>query len=241
MKNTLITIILLMTTGCSIKWADNIADKGFDKECINDYDKAMKIYNRGILINKRSTELYWRRGCLNARNDNHDMAVKDLTKSINIDSLFNGGYAYWDRAISKEYLGDSLGALNDFDKAILINPEKENFYFFRGTLRYKLKDFEGALNDFDSALRFWNNYYLARSWRSTLRVELGDYSGAMEDFEKIEFSEKDKTNPNYAWKFRYRGIAKFETGDTIGACLDWKIAVTHLDTISIIKVNEYCK
>ena len=62
----------------------------------------------------------------------------------------------------------------------------------------------------------------------------------MEDFKKAGFSKKNKSNPNYAWKFRYRGIAKFETGDTIGACLDWEVAAKHLDSISMKKIKEHC-
>jgi tetratricopeptide (TPR) repeat protein len=241
MRNVLICIISLLISGCSVKWADKIAEKGFDKECINQYSKAMKIYNRGILLNKGSAELYWRRGNLYARNENHQMAIIDLTKSIELDSLFNGGNAYWDRAISKEELGDLYGALSDFDKAVLIDPEKENFYLFRGTLKYRMVDYRGALNDFDNAIKYWNDYYIARSWRSMLRVELKDFEGAMEDFNYLRFSNEDELNPEMASEFRNRGIAKFNTKDTIGACNDWKIAAKHNDSISLVRIKENCK
>ena len=238
MRNVFICIISLLITGCSVRWADKIAEKGFDKECINQYSKAMKIYNRGISLNKRSAELYWRRGNLYARNDNHKMAIIDLTKSIEIDSLFNGGYAYWDRAISKEELKDTLGALSDYNKAILRSPEQGNFYCYRGILKYRMADYKNALNDFDNAIKYWENFYLARSYRSTLRVKMEDYSGALEDFNYMNLDKEDKSD---ALEFRYRGIAKFETHDTIGACNDWKIAANHMDSISIEKIKLYCK
>ncbi len=241
MKNLLIIIISLLITSCSVKWADTIANKGFGKECINEYSKAMKIYNRGIAFNKGSAELYWRRGCLYARNENHRMALIDLTKSIELDSLFNDGSPYWDRALSKEELGDTFGALSDFNKALLINPEKENFYLFRGTLKYRMGDYEGALTDFDDAIKFWDDYYIARSWRSMLRVELKDFDGAMVDYNYLSFSNEDELNPDMAWEFRYRGIAKLHTKDTIGACIDWKIAAKHNDSISLVLSKENCK
>lgn len=240
MKNVLICIILLLITACSVERANEVADKGFDKECAHKYKEAMKIYNRGLLLNKRSAELYWRRGGLHARNGNHQMAIKDFTKSIKIDSLFDNGYPYWDRAISKEELGDLFGALSDFDKAILINPEKENYYLFRGTLKYRMKDFKGALSDFDNAIKFWDNYYIARSWRSMLRVELNDFEGAMEDYNRTRFSEDDELDPDMAWRFRYRGIAKYNTKDTIGACHDWEIAAKHKDSIALVRIKEHC-
>lgn len=228
----------MLITGCSVKWADHIADKGFDKEAINDYGKAMKIYNRGIVFNKKSAELYWRRGCLHARNNNHVSAIEDLTKSIAIDSLFDGGYPYWDRAISKLELGDSLGALSDYNKAVLISPEQGNFYCYRGILKYKMNDNQGALSDFNNSIKYWENFYLARSYRSTLRIKMGDYLGALEDFNFMSLDEKDESD---AWEFRYRGVAKFETHDTIGACSDWKIAAKHNDSISLVKIKKYCR
>ncbi|WP_028888211.1 tetratricopeptide repeat protein [Tenacibaculum ovolyticum] len=242
MKNIFqILIFALLLTSCSVKWANNIAEKGHREELINNHEGAMKIYNSGIKWNKNSAELYWRRGNLHARNENHNLAIIDLTKSIEIDSVFNTGYAYWDRAISKENLGDLVGALSDFDNAILINPNKSNFYFFRGTLKYKLADYNGSHADFNNAINIWNNYYLARSWRSTLRVELKDYNGAMEDYKYLRFTKKDENNPNKAWKYRYRGIAKFKTGDKIGGCKDWIIAARHGDSISNNRIKKYCK
>ena len=84
----------------------------------------------------------------------------------------------------------------------------------------------------------WENFYLARSYRSTLRVKMEDYSGALEDFNYMNLDKEDKSD---ALEFRYRGIAKFETHDTIGACNDWKIAANHMDSISIEKIKLYCK
>ncbi|WP_064965756.1 tetratricopeptide repeat protein [Tenacibaculum ovolyticum] len=240
MKHLKTLFFLILLSSCSVKWADSIAEKGFNKEAINDYEKALSIYNKGIRWNKKSAELYWRRGNLHHRNKNYILAIKDLDKSIQIDSLFNTGYAYWDRAISKENLNNYSGALLDYNNAISINPEKSNFYFFRGILKYRLKDSIGAHNDFNSAIELWDNYYLARSWRSILRVELKDFKGAMEDFKYLKFSKKEKLKPKMAWKFRYRGLAKLKTKDTIGACNDWKIATKHNDSISILKMKEYC-
>ncbi len=62
-------------------------------------------------------------------------------------------------------------------------------------------------------IRFSANYYLVRSWRSMLRVELKDFDGAMVDYNYLSFSNEDELNPDMAWEFRYRGIAKPDSAD----------------------------
>ena len=242
MKHLFTFIILFLLFSCSKKWADNIAEKGHSQEMINNYEEALKIYNKGIKRNKRSALLFWRRGKIYHRKGNYDLAIKDYSKSIEIDSLFNTGYAFWDRANSKENLKDIEGALEDYDKAISINPKKSNFLSYRGILKYRLEDYEGSLRDLDSAVKYGgNNYYLARSYRSTLRFILEDYKGALQDYNYLDFSKKDELNPEMAWEFRFRGISKFKTKDTIGACNDWKIAEKHNDSVSRLWLKKYCE
>jgi tetratricopeptide (TPR) repeat protein len=241
MKHLTILLAFLLITSCSKKWADNIAEKGHRQEMSNNYEKALKIYNKGIRWNKKSTLLFWRRGGLNDRNENYNLAINDFSKSIELDSLYNTGYAYWSRANSKESLGDFEGALLDFNNAVLINPKKSNFICYRGILKYKMNDYKGALLDLNKAVELWNNYHLARNYRSTIRFKLKDYKGALEDFNFLRFSKKDEMNPNMAWEFRNRGISKLKTKDTIGACKDWKIAQKHNDSISLVRIKEYCE
>ena len=221
-------------TGCSVKWANNIAEKGFNKEAINEYDEALKIYNKGIKWNKKSAQLYYRRGSLHNRNKNYTSAIKDFSKSIGIDSLYNNGYPYWSRAISKERINDFEGALLDYNSAVLKNSKQANFFLFRGVLKHKMKDQKGALSDSNSAISIWNNYYIARDFRSILKVELKDYNGAMEDFNYLDFSKDEELKPEMSGRFRYRGIAKLNTKDTIGACNDWKISAKH--NLSLIHI-----
>ena len=226
-KPVLLIGIILLTSSCSIKYTEKLVNKGFDKECINEQNKAMRIYNRALLLNKRSAIAYWRRGNLYATekfNYNYRNAIADLTKSIQIDSAFDGGYAFWDRANYKKYINDTIGALADYDKAIAINPEKENFYYFRATLKlYRFQDIEGALLDLNSAIKFWDGYDLARQCRAEVKIKLNDFNGAMDDYNKLQYSLRD-FDSTYADVFYYRGIAKYETGDRNGACEDLMIS-----------------
>jgi tetratricopeptide (TPR) repeat protein len=60
----------------------------------------------------------------------------------------NDSTAYFDRAIMRENLGDTIGALSDLSQEIEIDPKSADNYFLRGMLYQKSKMYEKALSDF---------------------------------------------------------------------------------------------
>ena len=57
---------------------------------------------------------------------------------------------YYERGLEKKVLGDYQGALNDYSKAIQLNPNDSDFYYSRGWIRAKseVRDLVGAASDF---------------------------------------------------------------------------------------------
>ena len=92
-------------------------------------------------------------------------AVNILSQVI---ALFpNDSMAYFDRAIMRENLGDTLGAISDFTKEIEIDPKSADNYFLRGMLYHKTKMYNEALADFKKVTRIDNGnadayYYSAQ-------------------------------------------------------------------------------
>ena len=73
-------------------------------------------------------------------------AEKILSQVI---ALFpNDSMAYFDRAIMRENLGDTLGAISDFTKEIEIDPKSADNYFLRGMLYKHANKYKEALSDF---------------------------------------------------------------------------------------------
>ncbi len=75
--------------------------------------------------------------------------------------------AYFDRAIMRENLGDTLGAISDLTKEIEIDPNSADNYFLRGILYHKTKMHQEALADFKKVTRIDNGnadayYYSAQ-------------------------------------------------------------------------------
>lgn len=244
---TILVFFLLVFSGCSVKWANQTAEKGFDKEAINQYDDALKLYNTAIFFNKKSVLTYWRRAGIYYRYDEFQNAITDLNKAIEIDSTFNSGYLFGDRGDAKERIGDIQGAINDYSVAIKlckIEPNrptspKERFFYNRAIAYINLGDTISALNDLDSAIFYWDNMARAIWLRAKLKTQLKNYSEAMLDYKKMPLGRGQERFDYYADDFYYQGLAKYNTGDST-FCEDWRVASKYDFQLAITSLNKYC-
>jgi tetratricopeptide (TPR) repeat protein len=245
---TITIVILIILTGCSTKWADNVADKGHSKENINEYKKAMRLYNKAIRFNKESVLAYWRRAGLHYQNDAFSKSIEDLDKAIDIDSSFNNGYLFGDRGNAKEMMGDYQAAINDFTTAIQLcriepnrpSTPKENFFHYRARAYVAIGDTLAAIKDLDSAIFYWDKMARAIWLRAQLKTGLKRYKEAMQDYESFPLDDNEARFNYYADDFYYQGVCKLKTGDTT-YCNDWIIAAKYKYQPAINDLDKYCK
>lgn len=60
----------------------------------------------------------------------------------------NSSFAYYNRGIAYDRLGDFVSAVADFSTAISLDPNNADFYHNRGFSRRKMGQFEAALSDY---------------------------------------------------------------------------------------------
>jgi len=248
LKVTITIIILILLTGCSVKWADNIAYKGHLRENINEYDKAIRLYNRAIRFNKESVLAYWRRAFWLYNNDQYQKSIDDLDKAIKIDSTFNSGHLFADRGDSKVMLADYRGAINDYTTALALckiepnrpSTPKENFFFYRSKAYLHVSDTASALVDLDSAIYYWDRFPRAIWLRAQLKSKLRKYDEAMSEYRSFPLDEGQAEFDYYAEDFYYQGLSKFKTGDST-YCYDWTVAASYKFELAIKDLERYCK
>src|ERR1700752_1362115 len=97
----------------------------------------------------------------------YSQTVIDLRKS---------GYA-------KYVVGDNQGAIEDYDKAIKLNPKYAGTYCNRGVAKYAMRDYEGAIRDFTNALDVSPDDEMAFYNRGVAKDELNDFKGALQDYD----------------------------------------------------------
>jgi len=152
--------------------------------------------------------------------------------------------AYSGRGLAKQYLGDYTGAIEDYNKAIEIDPENGGTYYMsRGLAKQDLQDYTGAIENYDKAIEldpkndfaYYNRGLAKQSLRDKIEAEgyhatadLGYHTGAIEDYDKaIEINKINHPEaplnvpPVYYCK---RGAAKYSLQDYKGAIEDFNEA-----------------
>ncbi len=80
--------------------------------------------------------------------------------------------------------GDYRGAIEDFNKAIEIDPNNSDNFNNRGIARSELGDHQGAIEDYTRAIALDPNDAAAYSNRGNSKSKLKDYEGAISDYSK---------------------------------------------------------
>ncbi|MCX8194741.1 MAG: tetratricopeptide repeat protein [Candidatus Micrarchaeota archaeon] len=78
------------------------------------------------------------------------LSCKEISAS---DTSIAAFISYSNRGVAKFSLGDYIGAIEDFTKAIELNPNYAEAYYNRGLAKVKLKDYDSAFIDILKAKR----------------------------------------------------------------------------------------
>jgi tetratricopeptide (TPR) repeat protein len=185
---------------------------------INEFDtcRSKECLERAIKANPKNVGAYWTLGTVYQAERNYEKAFEILTIAIHLDSAYNIGFPYRDRANCKSNLRNDTGAVNDMNEAIKLNPDERYFYVDRPDYLYNLNKFELALNDYSKALSIFNKHTPARLGRAKTFVVLKEFKKAWDDYNMLT-----DTSEYSAYDYYYRGIAKFQMKDEINACKDW--------------------
>ncbi len=92
-------------------------------------------------------------------------------------------------------------AISDLEKAIELDPNDANMYYWRGFCFYEKEDFDNAISDFSKAIELDPNDANIYYWRGICFYDKEDFDNAISDFSKaIELNPSDPEH--YYWRGR---------------------------------------
>ena len=92
---------------------------------------------------------------------------------------------------AKHAAGDFYGAIEDYDRALALEPKHPSGYNNRGNSKFDIGDFDGALKDYNRALELEPSHASAYINRGNLKNAKGDLNGALADYNRaIELDPK---------------------------------------------------
>lgn len=96
------------------------------------------------------------------------------------------------KGIEKYELQDYKGAIEDYNKAIDVNPNHPWAYNDRGEAKRKLNDYTGAIEDHTISIENYPSHAAGYILRGYAKYKLGDKHGAFSDWNKAgELGEED--------------------------------------------------
>jgi tetratricopeptide (TPR) repeat protein len=138
---------------------------------------------------------------------------ESLELKENADAYSNRGVAYAD-------LNQNERAIEDYNKAIGLNPNYAEAYINRGNAYADLNQNERAIEDYNKAIELNPNYAVAYINRGNAYADLNQNERAIEDYNKaIEL------NPNYTEAYNNRGIAYADLNQNERAIEDYNKAI----------------
>jgi tetratricopeptide (TPR) repeat protein len=149
-----------------------------------------------------------------------DSTVSTPTVANTADEYFITGFNQWVEP------GDDIKAgkrqsIQEFTKAIKLNPNYAAAYFMRSYTYAQLQDFQRALQDIDKAIELVPNYTRSYNNRGFLKSEaLKDLPGALQDF-----NTAIKLDLSNAIPYVNRGEVRRKMNDVTGALADYNQAI----------------
>ena len=141
--------------------------------------------------------------------------IKECTESIEIYKPAHSS-TYYSRGNAKFQLKDYQSAIEDYTKAIEVEPSYGEAYYKRGFVMHSLQHFLEAITDYSKAIEIYPNYASAYYCRGNVKSTLQDYKGAIVDYTKV--IELDK---HWESAYKNRGIAKYQLRDYRGSIIDY--------------------
>lgn len=123
----------------------------------------------------------------------HRIGVWENAKSLVSDVIRNDrsdvdvAIGYFFRGNLRDRSDNLNGALNDFSKAIELNPDYTLAYNNRGIIKGSMKDYKGALADFSKAIDLEPGYADAYYNRGNVHYYLKQFNEACSDWSRAEY------------------------------------------------------
>ena len=218
---------------------------------LEDYEKALKEFNKAIKLYPNGPKPFHYRGFMYLHNTKeYDKAISDYSKCIEIDSAYTTGYS--NRADVYLELEDYEKALADYTNSVELDKDNPERYYDRADCYIAMEKYTDALKDLDKAIelapedwllsraKFYSNreqYDLAlKDVNDAIQIDpnstyaynwLGHISLLIKDYDKALFSFNKTIEIDSANAYSYNRVADvyLELEDYEKALADYTSAI----------------
>lgn len=227
------------------------------------YEESLKCFDIAIKKTPKSTSLLINRGVVLLSLKDSIGAITDFNTALEISpdqsiaqyNLYlakgksgvpllslkeNNPYAYANRALEKFNKHEFTEAIEDYNKAIIIDPTDSEYYTNRGLVKMKLRQYNGAASDFDKAIRLNHNEIDNLLYAGNAFFHIKKYEKAVSLYNQY-LENIDQTIHEIAKVYYNKGLAEYYNGSIKNGCRSLQIALTKEYSAAIKPYSTYCK
>ena len=211
------THVIKLKPGC----AEAYYRRGLARYKLNQFGLANSDFDKAIELNPDYAEAYYRRGRLQFWQSEYEVIETEYELSHSEAGTLN-------LKCSDTPPPDLTSSISDFDKAVELNPDYAEAYFYRGRAKDRSNQFASAVADFDKVIELQPDYVEAVHYREiSKRKAFDDYIAwgnselrKPESYYAIDYFDKAiELQPDSAEAYYSRGLAKmYGKGYSRGAC-----------------------
>ncbi|MFK7787785.1 MAG: tetratricopeptide repeat protein [Crocinitomicaceae bacterium] len=169
---------------------EDMLDQAFELERSGKDEEAIVVYSDLVKIAPDSSYFYYNRGKAKRRLDNHQGAIEDYLKAIELDD---------DRveyivslAVSYSYLDKVDDAIKEYKRAIKIEPRYAMSYYNLGGIYAQDKKYKKAIELFETSLVYSPRYTRAMMGLGDCYLEMNELDEACKWYRKAEAAGETK-------------------------------------------------
>jgi Tfp pilus assembly protein PilF len=180
-------------------YVNDLHEKGMQQLKNDNAKSALEFLNNSLIQNGLNPDLLSDRAVVYLHLKQKQNALDDFDSAINLQP--NYGYRYSSRAFAKDIFGDTLGAIEDYQHAIDLDPEDAISFNNLGLLEEKLGRMEQAKRQFEKADFLRNIQDKTNNGTSEERI-------LPDNFFKPNYIKKDESNSINEDKKTMFGVVK---------------------------------
>jgi tetratricopeptide (TPR) repeat protein len=244
-RAVLVLLSCLLIVSCTtIKGADELIE-GKESYLKSNYHDAIDILTVGIEKNPGYWVFYLYRGLAYEKNNQYDLAKRDLSTAIELGPKAEKWYSKMpEKDCAKIYLkrGNIYHkeksyelAIADYYKALSLDPKLTNAYYCRAEARDQLNKLSAAVEDYSKVVELmsgilsgipdsdkWNVHFK----RGSIYARLEDFDQAIDDFDRCI-----KINPGNENAYLYRASARLISSCDLSKILEDYYSVINIDSV----------
>ena len=184
---------------------------------LGQFERALAHYSKAIELLPGNHEVFVNRAVVNLDLGRNQAALQDLDRAL---KLGESAWAYLYRGLIQDHLDEGRRALENYSRALRLEPSNADAYYWRGLGHLKAREHEQAFQDLSTAVELDGGHAMAYTTRGRARLALGDSQWALSDLE-----EGCSLAPQLSEPYFYRGKARYELGMNQEALSDFDQAL----------------